>query len=313
MGCGIQEQSQLIVIYMKLNKLKAKGALIGGDWVRRRLEYWRQAAALLAVGTALAGCGGGNDAESSNMPPEEPHAWFDQDRIVVSGLAHTVELGFDGSSSYVRHDSYAQTHPGVRVTDLAHIGNSGAPAAGQTTQWLRFAMRSDRYFTTQGGHLPIGLNVAQYPDSSGVEARFVFFGRGGWDCPNSSSFNIYFETRILSHIEDDLVAVRCAHNAPGLRDGVWYQIEMSANRQGIGYTIMDESGHVLSEGFTDDLDYPLLAWNLPFLQQMSNPNSAFRTRYTALTQNQEFIFAVLTANNNNPWSMTFTEIASGWR
>ncbi|MDR2153802.1 MAG: hypothetical protein LBE78_02065 [Burkholderiaceae bacterium] len=283
------------------------------------IKKWRQAAALLAVGSALAGCGGGDsdddDSGSGGPPPGDPfHAWYGQNRIQASGPARTVEIGFDGASSYVRRDGYNHAHPGVRVTDLSYIGNSGAPAAGQTTQWLRFAVRGDGYFATQRGHLPIGLNFAQYPNSSGVEARIIFFSHGGWDCPSQSSFSIYFETRISGRTEDaDIAGVKCAHNAPGLRDGVWYQVEMSANRQGIAYAITGEDGRVVSTGSTDDLNYPLSDWNRPFLLQMGNPDSAFRARYIALMQNREFAFVVATANNARPWSMTFTEIASGWR
>jgi hypothetical protein len=287
---------------------------------------WQRAAALLTIGAALAGCGGGggdSDPEVS-PPPQPPFAWFDQSRIQAFGSADTVELGFDGAASYVRQDGYVHTRPGVFATSLAYIGDSGAPTAGQTTQWLRFAMRGDGYFATQGQHLPIGLNFAQYPDPRvarsspvGVESRIVFLGRdnvASWGCLNPSSVNAYFETRISGRIDQpDISAVQCAQDAPDLRDGIWYQVEISAGPQGIAYAIAGEDGRILFEVAMGDLDYPASDWNLPFLQQMADPGAPFPAYYAAMTQNREFSFLASFTTDRSPWSLTFAGIDSGWR
>ncbi len=281
------------------------------------------ASLIVASLVVLAGCGGGGDS----VPPAEdvPVAWFDASRIQAFGPARTVVLGFDGTSSYIRQDDHMHSRPGVFATSLTYVGDSGAPPAGQATQWLRFAMRGEGYFTTQGQHLPIFLNFAQYPDPrsaqrspAGVEGRMVFLGGdglGAWDCPSHSSINIYFETRVSGRVEaPDVGAVKCAHDAPGLRDGVWYRIEVSAGPRRIAYTVADETGRVLAEGATDDDDYPPLDWNQTFLQQLAAPGSDLPARLAALAHNREFaVLAAFTTRDAGPWSLTLADIASGWK
>jgi hypothetical protein len=278
---------------------------------------WRRRAAAILAAAALAGCGGGGGDSPTPPPNEAPQSWLAGDGgIQAFGTARAVEMGFDGATSYVRQDGYTHARPGVFGATLAYIGASGAPAAGQATQWLRFAMRGDGYFATQAQHLPIGLNFAQYPDPRvaqsaplGVEGRMIFFGRGGWDCASASSISAYFETRISGRVEQpDVLGVKCAHDALGLRDGAWYQVEISAGPQGIAYSIADETGHVLSTGATADLDYPPSDWSQPLLDQMADPGSVFHAHYADMTRNREFGFVAASTTNGSAWSLTFTRI-----
>ncbi|WP_415163006.1 hypothetical protein [Ottowia sp.] len=280
-------------------------------------------ASLMAAAVALAGCGEGGGA--AQPAQDAPAAWFDQAGIQAFGPARTVVLGFDGTSSYIRQDDRTHSRPGVFGPDLSYIRDSGAPAPGQAAQWLRFTLRGEAYFATQGQHLPIVLNFAQYPDPrstrrspAGVEGRMIFIGGdepGAWDCPSRSSANIYFETRLSGRAEaPDVLAVKCARDAPGLRDGVAYRIEVSAGPRRIAYTIADEAGRVLAEGATDDGDYPPLSWNQPFLRQLTAADSDFPARLAALAHNREFaVLAAFTTRNAGPWSLTLSDIASGWK
>jgi len=286
---------------------------------------WRWAQAVLVVGALLAGCGGGS-GDAAAPAPEEPFVWIDDGGIQAFGAASTVEMGFDGTSSYLRRDGRMITQAGIFKPDLAYIGFSGTPVAGQTTQWVRYVMRGDGYFTTQAQHLPIILRFAQYPDPrvthqapTAVEGKMVFFGRDGlraWDCATPDAVGIYYETRVSGRNEvPDLGAVKCAQDQPGLRDGVWYQVEISAGMHGIAYTVTDEQGLPVATGSTDDRDYPSNDWNRAFLEQVvgSAPEEPFPQRYASMDSNHEFAFLSAFTNSGSAWSLTFKGIASGWR
>ena len=298
-----------------------KGASAGAS-ARRTLRL-----ASLAIGLAivLSACGGGDDGASAPAPAA-PYAWIDSGGIQAFGAAKTVEMGFDGATAYVRRDSYTHTHPGSARFDLSYIGDSGAPQLGQDTQWVRFAMRGERYFETQAEHLPIILRFAQYPDPRtaqqsprSVGGKMVFFGRDGlraWDCATPDAVGVYFETRVAARTEaPDISAVKCAQDNPGVLDGVWYRVEMSASAGRIAYSITDESGRTVSAAATDDRDYPASESNAAFLRDVvsDSPGAPWATRYAALNANQGFAFLSAFNNNRSPWSLRFSDVASGWR
>ena len=94
--------------------------------------------AALAFGALLAGCGGGSGG-SVAPTPDEPFVWTDDRGIQAFGAASTLEMGFHGTSSYLRRDGRMIAQAGIFKPDLAYIGSSGTPVAGQTTQWVRYA------------------------------------------------------------------------------------------------------------------------------------------------------------------------------
>ena len=285
------------------------------------------AASLAVMAALLAACGGGGGGGSTPAPqPAAPYAWTDANSIQAFGAATQVVMGFDGSASYLRQDSHTHTQAGSFKPDLSYIGDSGTPQVGQTTQWVRFALRGDRWFETQGAHLPIILRFAQYPDPQtaqqaprSVEGQMVFFGRdglGAWGCATPAAVGIYFETRIAGRTEvPDLGAVKCAQNDPGLRDGVWYRIEISAGPHEIAYTVADEAGRLIASGRTDDRDYPASDWNRAYLAEVVNaqPCSAWAARRAALDGNRSFAFLNAFGTASNPWTLSFADISSGWR
>ena len=59
--------------------------------------------AALAFGALLAGCGGGSGG-SVAPTPDEPFVWTDDRGIQAFGAASTLEMGFHGTSSYLRRD-----------------------------------------------------------------------------------------------------------------------------------------------------------------------------------------------------------------
>lgn len=269
---------------------------------------------------ALAGCGGGGSAPG----PVEASAWVDAQRLQAFGAAHTVELGFDGQHAYIQRDgARAVTGPGGRP-DLAYIGDSGAPAAGQATQWVSFDLRSVNYFAHQGQHLPLGLRFAQYPDPissgtapTGVEGKMIFLGRDGglWDCAHPQEVGVYFESRVSGRgAVDDISAVKCAHDRVGLVDGVSYHVRLEADAGRMRYRISDSaSGQLLSAGETGDTDYPPLAWSQPFMRLVaSGQPSPYLGHWRALNDNTGFAFVAAMTNTATPWSLTFSNVATGW-
>lgn len=275
---------------------------------------------LLAV--LLAACGGG-DPHAPAAPPTAP--WQDARRLQAFGPARSVSLGFDGVSSHVVQDGFRHVPAQGFAADLAYIGDTGAAPHPQARQWLRLALRGDRYFETQGQHLPIALRFAQYPDPRtsaseplGAEGLMIFLGRdteGHWDCPSRSSINVYFETRVSGRTETpDVRAIKCAHDAPGLQDGTWYRIDISAGAEDIRYAITTLSGQVLAQGQTDALNYPELPYNSDFLDHAGAARSRFdfAARYAGIREHTEFALLAAFTTPGPAWSLEFRDIESGW-
>ncbi len=267
---------------------------------------------------ALAGCGGGA------TDPAERGTWVDAQRLQAFGPARTVALGFDGQDAYIQQDgARVVTGAGGRL-DLAYIGDSGTPPAGQSTQWVSFGLRSVNYFAHQGQHLPLALRFAQYPDPrtsgtapSGVEGKMIFVGRGSglWDCAYPQEMGVYFESRVSGRaLMDDISAVKCAHDRVGLVDGVAYRVRLEADAKSVRYRITDSaSGTLVSSGETGDTDYPPLAWNEVFLRLVgSGQASSYTVNWRALNDNTGFAFVAAMTNFATPWSLTFSDIATGW-
>ena len=287
--------------------------------MNRRVPWLPPALAL----AALAGCGGGGDA-AAPVPAPAAAVWLDADRLQLFGAAQRVELGFDGRDAFIAHDG-ARTAlgPGGRA-DLAYIGDSGAPAAGQGTQWLAFELRGDGYFSRQGQHLPLVLRFAQYPDPRrsgsaprGVEGKMVFLGRDGaglWDCAAPQVVGVYFETRVSGRdVVPDVSGVKCADAQPGLQDGLLYRVRIEADAHQIRYHITDAAGAPVSAGATADTDYPPLAWNQSFLQALGPAGAApYGEHWRALQANTSFAFLAALTDSAQPWSLSFSAIASGW-
>ena len=282
----------------------------------------------LASLTALAGCGGGDAAAPLPTPPAPPTSaatvWLDAERLQLFGAAERIELGFDGRDAFIARDGVrAALGPGGRA-DLAYIGDSGVPAAGQGTQWLAFALRGDGYFSHQGQHLPLALRFAQYPDPRasgsaprGVEGKMVFIGRDGagrWDCGPPPALGIYFETRVSGRgSAPDVAGVKCADARPGLQDGVTYLVRIEADSRQIRYRITDSTGAPVSAGASGDTDYPPSSVNQALLQALGPAGAEpYAAHWRALQGNTGFALLAAMTDTAQPWALSFSAIASGW-
>ncbi|MDO5290797.1 MAG: hypothetical protein Q4F13_14370 [Pseudomonadota bacterium] len=289
-----------------------------------RSPFW-----LCTLALTLAACGGGTDDEgdAQDSGASGPLAtWTDAQRIQASGPATHVEMGDDGTSSYLLVGSTRLSDPGQAKSALAYIGTSGPQPAGQGTQWLSFEMRGHNYFATQGEHLPLALRFRQYSDPfttgtppQAVEGRMVFLGRDAlrqWDCSRPDAVGVYFETRVSGrNTLADAVAAKCADDTLSLRDGQVYRVELRADAQRTAYRITAaDSGALVSQGSTGVLDFPPLAFNAAFLAELADP--ARNGPYASYLQQQEghtaFALAATFLRPGQPWTLQFMNIASGW-